>query len=213
MVSTYDANQAYRWSQFPFAAPDLHRFCKTFVDFLIFSSLFMGMQGMGMVYTSCLIQGLEPAPAVLAIMLLVPLSVYNMNRKTDEEEDSVNHPDRYKFTKRFGKPLEYGALVAYALAVLIAVPFGLGAVLVTLVPLIAGILYSVPLLPPSFGYRRLKEIPVMKNLVVGSSWAIILVLLPCVSSGAPVTLQTLSLLRLLLLLRLHRLGHARHARP
>ena len=60
-------------------------------------------------------------------MLLVPFSVYNMNRKTDEEEDSVNHPGRYKFTKRFEKPLAYGALVAYALAVLIAVPFGVGA--------------------------------------------------------------------------------------
>ncbi len=170
---------------------NIRGFLKAFVDLLLFSSIFMGMQGMGMIYTSSLIQGIAPTPAVLAIMMLVPLSVYNMNRKTDEEEDSVNHPGRYKFTKRFGKPLEYGAFVAYAIAVLIAVPFGLGAVLVTLVPLIAGILYSVPLLPPRFGYRRLKEIPVMKNLVVGSSWAIILVLLPCCVAGVPITLQTL----------------------
>ena len=150
----------------------------------------MGMQGMGMVYTSCVIQGLEPTPAVLAIMLLVPFSVYNMNRKTDEEEDSVNHPGRYQFTKRFEKPLEYGALVTYALAVLIAVPYGVAAVLVTLVPLLAGVLYSMPILPKALGYRRLKEIPVMKNLVVASSWSVILVLLPCLASGTPVTIQS-----------------------
>jgi 4-hydroxybenzoate polyprenyltransferase len=149
------------------------------------------MQGMGMIYTSCLIQGLEPSPAVLAIMLLVPFSVYNMNRKTDEEEDSVNHPDRYRFTKRFEKPLANGALVAYALAVLIAVPYGLMGVLVTLVPLIAGVLYSMPVLPKRLGYRRLKEIPVMKNLVVCISWATILMLLPCVASGTPVTITSL----------------------
>jgi 4-hydroxybenzoate polyprenyltransferase len=40
------------------------------------------------------------------------------------------------------------------------------------------------------GYRRLKEIPVMKNLVVCSSWGAIAVLLPCVAAGAPVTLAT-----------------------
>lgn len=190
MVSTYDANQAHRRSQFPITAPDLHEFFRTFIDFLIFSSLFVGIAGMGMIYTSSLIQGLAPAPVALAIMLLVPFSVYNMNRKTDEEEDSVNHPGRYKFTKRFEKPLSYGALVAYALAVLIAVPFGWGAVLVTLVPLIAGVLYSMPVLPKGFGYRRLKEIPVMKNIVVGGSWSVILVLLPGMVAGAPVTLQT-----------------------
>ncbi|MEN6342408.1 MAG: UbiA family prenyltransferase [Methanospirillum sp.] len=191
MVTTYDANQTYGWGRFPIGAPNPLGFFKTIVDFLLFSSLFMGMQGVGMVYTSYVIQGLAPTPAVLAIMLLVPLSVYNMNRKTDEEEDSVNHPERFKFTNRFGKFLEYGAYVAYALAVLIALPFGLVAVLVTLVPLLAGVLYSVPLLPRSFGYRRLKEIPVMKNLVVGSSWAIILVFLPCVVAGAPVTIPAL----------------------
>ncbi|HIH03581.1 MAG TPA: UbiA family prenyltransferase [Methanoregulaceae archaeon] len=191
MVSTIDGNQGHGWGQFPISAPDLREFFRTFFDFLLFSSLFMGMQGIGMVYVSYLIQGITPSPMALAIMLLVPLSVYNMNRKTDEEEDSVNHPARYQFTKRFGKALEYGALIAYALAVLIAVPFGLGAVLVTLVPLVAGILYSVPLLPPRFGYRRLKEIPVMKNLVVGSSWAIIVAFLPCMIAGVPLTLQTL----------------------
>ncbi|MGD9936001.1 MAG: UbiA family prenyltransferase [Methanoregulaceae archaeon] len=148
-----------------------------------------------MVYTSCLIQRLEPLVPVLAIMMLVPFSVYNMNRKTDEEEDSINRQDRYSFTKRYERPLFYGALLAYLVAVLIAAAYGLIAVLVTLVPLIAGIFYSVPILPRCFGYRRLKEIPVMKNLVVGGSWSLILVLLPVVANGAPVTLETcLSLL-------------------
>lgn len=190
MVSTYDVNQGHRWSDSPLTIPDLLGWSRTLIDFLLFSSIFVGLAGMGMIYTSSLIQGLAPNPVALVIMLLVPFSVYNMNRKTDEEEDIINHGSRYAFTKRFEKPLQYGALVAYALAVLIAVPFGVLAVLVTLVPLIAGVLYSMPLLPKSFGYRRLKEIPVMKNLVVGSSWAMILVLLPCILAGVPITLQT-----------------------
>lgn len=193
MVATYNGDSVASRSDSSFILPDFRGYAKSIVDFLIFSSCFMGMQGIGMVYISYLVQGLEPTLAVLAIMFLVPFSVYNMNRKTDEEEDSVNHPERFRFTSRFLKPLEYGAYAAYALAVLIAVPFGIGAVLVTLVPLIAGVLYSVPMLPSCLGYRRFKEIPVMKNLTVCISWATILVLLPCVVAGTPFTLATVLL--------------------
>jgi 4-hydroxybenzoate polyprenyltransferase len=190
MVSSYSAWSTYSWTQWSFDWRAFYGLFRKVRDFLIFSSLFVGLAGMGMIYTSSLILGVAPAPEALGIMLLVPFSVYNMNRKTDEEEDSVNRLDRYAFTKRFEKPLFYGAILAYALAVLIASLHGIGAVVVTLVPLIGGVLYSMPLLPKRLGYRRLKEIPVMKNLVVGGSWSVILVLLPCMIDGIPVTFQT-----------------------
>lgn len=190
MVSVYDTNSGSFRPEISIKAPSVQGIFQTIIDLFIFSSLFMGMQGVGMVYISSLVQGITLSLPVIAIALLVPFSVYNMNRKTDEEEDSVNHPDRFRFTKRFMKPLEYAAFTAYALAVLIALPFGMVAVLLTLVPLLAGVLYSVPILPRCTGYRRFKEIPVMKNLVVCSSWGAIPVLLPCVASGSPVTLAT-----------------------
>jgi 4-hydroxybenzoate polyprenyltransferase len=175
----------------PSVSVEFDQVLKTLINALLFSSIFVGIAGVGMCYTSFLIQDLSPIPAVLVIMLLVPFSVYNMNRKTDEEEDSVNRAERYAFTKQFERPLFYGAIAAYIAAALIASTFGPHAVLVTLVPLIAGILYSMPILPRCIGYRRLKEIPVMKNLVVGGSWSLILVLLPCIASGAPITLATI----------------------
>jgi 4-hydroxybenzoate polyprenyltransferase len=190
MVSVYEGNPGLFKPEFPIKVPYIRGIFRTVIDLFIFSSLFMGLQGVGMVYFSSVVQGIPLGLPVIAIALLVPFSVYNMNRKTDEEEDSVNHPNRFRFTKRFMKPLEYAAYTAYALAVLIALPFGMIAVLLTLVPLLAGVLYSVPILPKRVGYRRLKEIPVMKNLVVCSSWGAIPVLLPCVATGAPVTLAT-----------------------
>ncbi|NLX49490.1 MAG: UbiA family prenyltransferase [Methanospirillum sp.] len=190
MVSYVDFNPFSGSGQSSFSLPGFGRAIESIFDFLIFSSLFVGIAGMGMIYTSCLLQGIEPIPAILGIMLLVPFSVYNMNRKTDEEEDSVNRQDRFAFTKRFEKPLLIGALAAYAIAVLVAFPYGPAAILITLVPLLAGVLYSMPVLPSGFGYRRLKEIPVMKNLVVGGSWSAILVILPCLTAGRPITGET-----------------------
>lgn len=190
MPTTCDGNHTEKPVRLPSVGFDLGKYARSIVDFLLFSSTFVGIAGVGMIYTSCLIQGLEPLVPVLAIMMLVPFSVYNMNRKTDEEEDSINRQDRYSFTKKFEKPLFYGALLAYLGAGMIAAHYGLIAIVVTLVPLIAGIFYSMPILPRCLGYRRLKEIPVMKNLVVGGSWSMILVLLPVVTTGAPVTLET-----------------------
>ena len=45
-------------------------------------------------------------------------------------------------------------------------------------PLVSGIFYSVPILPKWCRYRRLKEIPVMKNLVVSAAWALAFSLVP-----------------------------------
>jgi 4-hydroxybenzoate polyprenyltransferase len=49
---------------------------------------------------------------------------------------------------------------------------------VAILPLVSGIFYSVPILPRWCRYRRLKEIPVMKNLVVSMSWALSASFLP-----------------------------------
>ena len=56
--------------------------------------------------------------------------------------------------------------------------YGFTAVIVTCIPLVSGILYSEPLLPASWGYRRLKEIPLVKNVLVAGAWALTLSLLP-----------------------------------
>ena len=213
MVSAFEGCQAYNRPQNPFTTADLAQAVRTLIDFLLFSSLFMGMQGMGMVYTSCVIQGLEPTPAVLAIMLLVPFSVYNMNRKTDEEEDSVNHPGRYQFTKRFEKPLEYGALVTYALAVLIAVPYGFDGSARDARAAARGrpVQHADP--PQSAGVSSPEgdpghEEPRGRQFMVGDPGA------PSMSGVRhPRHHTVLPLLRLLLLLRLHRFGHARHEGP
>jgi 4-hydroxybenzoate polyprenyltransferase len=116
-----------------------------------------------------------------------------MNRKTDEKEDEINHHDRYQFTKRYEGLLANSALAAYVLALLIAGTYGIAAVCVTAFPLVAGVLYSVPLLPRRiFRYRRLKEYLGIKNLIVAIAWAVLPTLLPISSAGTNPTAVTLA---------------------
>jgi 4-hydroxybenzoate polyprenyltransferase len=147
-------------------------------EFLLYSSIFLGSAATGMAYTSCFIQGISWTSQIAVVMFLIVFSVYNLNRKTDEAEDALNHERRFRITKKFERHFFIAALGAYLFALIIAAFHGLAAVCVVMIPLISGIFYSVPVLPKWCGYKRLKEIPVMKNLVVSTSWALAFSLVP-----------------------------------
>jgi len=147
-------------------------------EFLLYSSLFLGTAAAGMAYTSCFIQGIPCTSHIAVVMFLIVFSVYNLNRKTDEAEDALNHERRFRITKKFERHLFIAAIGAYIIALVIAASHGLAAFCVVTIPLVSGIFYSVPVLPKWCGYRRLKEIPVMKNLVVSAAWALAFSLVP-----------------------------------
>ena len=148
-----------------------------------FSSAILALTGGAGVFASCFIQGIPCTPALVSIMILVSFSVYNLNRKTDEAEDEINHQERFSFTKRFEKHLFFAALISYAVALGICSLSGPAVLLVGLIPLISGILYSVPLFPETWHFHRLKEIPLLKNLLVAGAWALTLTLLPVYASN------------------------------
>ncbi len=147
-------------------------------EFLLYSSLFLGSAATGMAYTSCFIQGIPWTGHIAAVMFLIVFSVYNLNRKTDEAEDALNHERRFRITKKFERYLFVAALGAYLTALSLAAFYSIAAFCVVTIPLISGIFYSVPILPKWCAYHRLKEIPVMKNLVVSTSWALAFSLVP-----------------------------------
>jgi 4-hydroxybenzoate polyprenyltransferase len=124
------------------------------------------------------------------IPFLVAFSIYNLNRKTDEDEDAINRQDRFAFTKRYEKPLYYGGILALVLALAFSALYGILAFLATAAPFILGIMYSFRCLPAWTGYGRLKEIPAVKNIVVGISWAVILSFLPVYLNGGTPDVKT-----------------------
>ncbi|MDD1671340.1 MAG: UbiA family prenyltransferase [Methanomicrobiales archaeon] len=145
---------------------------------------------MATTYLSFSIQQIPCSAVGLAIPFLATFSVYNLNRKTDGDEDAINCQDRYAFTRRYEHILFGSALAAIAIAMILAGLSGVPVMVLTASPFLFGILYSVRWLPPVSRYRRLKEIPVVKNLVVGLSWSVPASLLPVYLSGAGPTVRT-----------------------
>lgn len=54
-----------------------------------------------------------------------------------------------------------------------------------LFPLLAGVLYSIPLFPAGFRYRRLKDVTGVKSLTVAVRWSIATVVTPLFCARAP----------------------------
>jgi 4-hydroxybenzoate polyprenyltransferase len=161
-------------------------------EFLVFSSLYLGMAAAGMAWCSCTLQGIPCSAPIILVLSLVVFSVYNLNRKTDQAEDALNHEQRFSFTSRFERPLFAAALGAYALATGIALVSGaLFAFGIVMIPLICGILYSVPIFPQGAKVRRLKEIPLVKNILVSLAWGATFAMVPVALSGLPPDTNTL----------------------
>jgi len=155
-------------------------------DFFIFSSLLLSAECVAMAFVSCIIQQVPWNVMIGIIPFLVAFSIYNLNRKTDEDEDAINRQDRFAFTKKYEKPLFYGSIIALILALVFSAMYGVLSLLATITPFILGTLYSFRCLPDWSGYSRLKEIPAVKNIVVGVSWAVILSFLPVfLNQGTP----------------------------
>jgi len=105
---------------------------------------------------------LQPRIEILAATFFVTMSIYTLNKLTDKEEDEINMPERKKVA-------ESGLIVPVSLSSYVAA-LALGGmekiefVVILLVPLLAGFIYSIKI-----GGFRVKDIFLMKNTVIAFS--------------------------------------------
>jgi 4-hydroxybenzoate polyprenyltransferase len=165
-----------------------------FIDYLVYSSLYLSFAAGSMAFISSVLHEIQFNPIVFVLGMLITYSVYNLNRKTDESEDAINHSKRYEFTKKYEKLLFSTAIGAYVLALALSWLYGPAVVLISAIPLISGLIYSTPIFPRSFSFHRLKEIPVAKSLLVAVAWALPPALLPVYITGSIPGMITLAVI-------------------
>ncbi|HXW98554.1 MAG TPA: UbiA family prenyltransferase [Methanomicrobiales archaeon] len=176
------------------SAPILNDFAEKtqeFLDLLVFSSVYLALECVAMAYISCYLQQVPWSPECIIIPFLIAFAIYNLNRKTDEDEDAINREDRYSFTKKYERSLFGISIAGIGVSLALSAFHNPVSVLVTLFPFICGTLYSVRWLPAGLPYRRLKEIPFVKNLMVGIAWSVFLGFLPVTLAGSAPDLRTL----------------------
>lgn len=131
--------------------------------------------GAAWAWSGLLHTGLRPWDAV--VIATTVLCVYQWNRLTDVSEDRLNCPLELESAIQNSKSIRIFCLgtatLAVTLPMLTSQP---GKGVVVGICLILGFLYGTPLL---FG-KRLKDIPVLKNLSSGFGWALLTVVYPSI---------------------------------
>jgi 4-hydroxybenzoate polyprenyltransferase len=139
------------------------------------SSISVGISGFFATLSVYVLLRITPNFRICLAVFLMSFSLYSLNKLTDVKEDAINMPERLNFLRGRKNFIIAYSVVAYSMCMLLAFLDKPSSVAITLFPLVANALYGSRLLP---GVPRLKDIPIMKNVVVAMSWAFTTTLLP-----------------------------------
>jgi 4-hydroxybenzoate polyprenyltransferase len=144
---------------------------------LVSSQVYIGLGAVGFMLFTSLIFELEFSPPLAIIIFSEIFFIYSLNRLTDIEEDILDKPERMKHLK-LHKYTFCTSLVMISLSLIYSFFHSIEVLLIVFVSFFIGFLYSVEMprgLSEVVGYKRLKEVPLLKNTVVALVWALIAV--------------------------------------
>ena len=159
-----------------FNAKHFHRnirlLTRTVFRFVTTSPLILALNGSMVVVFSSFLLGTGMHPDLLIAAFSVTLAVYSLNKVTDKFEDSINCPETVSKS-----PVGFLVVstVSMLAGLLIGVSKGLIPLVILLVPLGIGLIYSVK---PSRSIPRIKNLLGLKSLTVAANWALVGCLLP-----------------------------------
>jgi len=147
---------------------------RQFIEIITRSGIFLSFGAALTTYMSTLLLNLKFDLGIFLASFFITFSIYNFNRKTDEKEDFISYPERFSFVVKHSRYLFIGALISCIFAVLIAFNRSIETAAILISPLIIATLYGVAWVPKPLNekvkFRRLKEIPILKDFFVALGW-------------------------------------------
>lgn len=145
--------------------------------------LYLAVMGTACAYAAALYMGLSPGYTLGLVCAAVIFAVYGLNRFTDITEDFANDTGKMMFFAARRGIMAMAVLALCGAIVLLAVLERLNVYYSIVVSL--GIAYSFRLIPwyrrgEGVVFLRLKEIPLVKNLVVSMLWGVSVFAVPLV---------------------------------
>jgi len=143
------------------------------LSFLANSSVLISLVACSLLLVVSLVYNSKLDFVLFLISFLITFAIYNTNKLTDVKEDFLNLPSRAHFVHQYRRYLLCATIASFFLAFFLSFlksPFALA---VVLYPCLIGVLYSVKI--KNF---RIKDLLLIKNITVTSTWVISLTLLP-----------------------------------
>jgi 4-hydroxy-3-methylbut-2-enyl diphosphate reductase len=151
---------------------------------LLLTDVYVAIGAGALCYACNKLQGIYQTFPYILISMLYVQSMHILNHLTDTRADRFNDPSRAKFYDRYKILLAILALLAGGAGLVIAYSIGLFPFMALLIMSILGLSYNLKMIPPwltGAKYRKLRDIPGSKTLLIAIAWGIVTAVLPPLS--------------------------------
>ena len=163
---------------------------------LLLTKIYVSLGAGCLTYASAKLQGFSQFFPYVLISMLYVQSMHILNHLTGNQSDQYNDPDRANFYQKFKLPLIVLALAAGGTGLVIAYTLGLFPFLLLLIMSLLGLSYNLKFVPKRFvgiRYRRIRDIPGSKTLLIAIAWGTVTAVLPPLSLTGKATWITESI--------------------
>jgi 4-hydroxy-3-methylbut-2-enyl diphosphate reductase len=150
----------------------------------LLTNLYVSLGAAGLCFAVSRLQSIPHVTPFVLIAFFYVQSMHILNHLTGSKADRFNEPDRARFYEKQALPLTLIALTSGAAGWVIASFQGWLPFLILLVMSLMGLSYRIPLVPQAFSgfmYRRIKDIPGSKTVLIAMAWGVVTAVLPPIS--------------------------------
>jgi len=151
---------------------------------LLLTNIYVSLGAGCLTYAMAKLQGFSQFFPYVLISMLYVQSMHILNHLTGSKSDQYNDPERAKFYQNYKLLLIVLALAAGGAGFVIAYTLGLFPLLLLLIMSLLGLSYNLRFVPKKFvgiRYRRIRDIPGSKTLLIATAWGIVSAVLPPLS--------------------------------
>jgi 4-hydroxy-3-methylbut-2-enyl diphosphate reductase len=151
---------------------------------LLLTNIYVSLGAGCLTYAMAKLQGFSQFFPYVLISMLYVQSMHIFNHLTGNKSDQYNDPERAKFYQKYKLLLIVLALAAGGAGLVIAYSLGLFPLLLLLIMSLLGLSYNLRFVPKrfvGFRYRRIRDIPGSKTILIAIAWGIVTAVLPPLS--------------------------------
>ena len=151
---------------------------------LLLTNIYVAVGAGALCYACSKLQGIYQTFPYILISMLYVQSMHILNHLTDTRADRFNDPDRAKFYDRHKILLAVLAVLSGGTGLIIAYDIGRFPFLALLIMSLLGLSYNLNLLPEwlaGIKYRKIRNIPGSKTLLIAIAWGMVTAVLPPLS--------------------------------
>jgi 4-hydroxy-3-methylbut-2-enyl diphosphate reductase len=154
---------------------------------LLLTNIYVSLGAGCLSYASSKLQGITQLFPYIFIAILYVQSMHIFNHLTGSKSDRYNDPDRANFYRRYKLLLNFLAIISGGTGLVIAYSQGTLPFITLLVMSLFGLSYNLRIIPKSLvkiKYRRIRDFPGSKTILIAVAWGVVTAVLPTLSQTA-----------------------------